>query len=163
MLMARPRQEARASDHLENQGFKVFYPRLLSYKLKSGKQEKVLAPLFPRYLFVHLDEYKDQWSTIRSTRGAIDLVRFSEYPAEVPETIVQSLQAFADESGIVDQTLSNPFIYAPGDRVEITQTSFKGLHAIIKEQDDKQRVILLISLLGKQQELKLPLAAVVRL
>ena len=160
LLMTRPKQEDRAKEHLENQAFTLFYPRLRSYKLKAGRQVKVLDPLFPRYLFIQLDELTDQWSTIRSTRGVIKLVKFSEYPAMVPPSIIDSLRSLADESGIVDQTASKPFIFAPGDKVEITQSSFKGLQAIIKEQNSDQRVILLISMLGKQQQISLPLNSV---
>lgn len=158
--MTRPRQEDRAWKHLLNQSFTVFYPRVLSYKLKSGKQEKVISPLFPRYLFIQLDEDINKWSTIRSTRGVINLVKFTDYPAVVPDSIIQSLFLIADDSGILDQTIDNPSLFLPGDRVEITQTSFKGLQAIIKEQDGDQRVTLLINLLGKQQQISLPLSAV---
>jgi len=160
LLMTRPRQEDRAKQHLNNLGFEVFYPRLLSHQLKRGMQQKVLSPLFPRYLFIKLGEPNAHWSSIRSTRGVLKLIRFADSPAKVPESIIANLQALANEEAVIDQTREKPHIFAAGEQVEITDSSFKGLQAIVKEQDGEQRVILLITMLGKQQAVSLPLSAV---
>ncbi len=76
---------------------------------------------------------------IHSTRGVSGLVRFSEYPAEVPQEIIRQLRNQANPEGLIDQTGANQSIFRAGDAVSITDSSFVGLEAIVKEQDGDQR------------------------
>ena len=41
--------------------------------------------------------------------------------------------------------------------MEITAGSFKGIQAIIKEQKGEDRVVLLLTLLGKEQAMEVPI------
>lgn len=160
LIHTKPKEESRACENLINQGFDIFLPWLQTYRLKKGKQVKAVEPLFPRYLFIALDQTISQWYKIRSTRGVTDFVRFSEMPTEVPAFIVDDLKNQADNEGLIDQTDTNPHLFRSGDRVRITSGSFNGWDAIVREQEGDQRVILLITMLGRQQKLKLPLSAV---
>ncbi len=163
LIHTKPKQEYRAYEHLKNQGFEVYLPQLRAFKLKKGKQEKEVEPLFPRYIFIQLDETSSTWHKIHSTRGVSGLVRFSEFPAEVPEVLIRDLQNQANSEGVIDNTDQFRTIFNAGDLVTITEGSFIGLEAIVKEQDGDQRVNILITMLGKQQNIKLPLSAVSRL
>jgi transcriptional antiterminator RfaH len=160
LIHSKPKEEYRALDNLENQGFEVFLPLLQSYKLNKGKQTKVVEPLFPRYLFISLDKLSSQWHRIRSTRGVVGLVRFSDMPTAVPDQLVGQIRQLANSEGIMDKTGENQSIYKSGDLVQIIDGSFNGWEAIVKEQDGDQRVHLLLTMLGSEQVIKLPLAAV---
>lgn len=160
LIHSKPKQEYRAYEHLENQGFDVYLPQLQVFKLKKGKQEKEIEPLFPRYLFIQLHETSSAWHKIHSTRGVSGLVRFSDFPAEVPRVLIKQLQNQANPEGVIDNTREFRSIFNSGDLVTITEGSFVGLEAIVKEQDGDQRVNILITMLGKQQNIKLPLSAV---
>ncbi len=160
LIHSKPKQEYRAYEHLENQGFDVYLPQLQSFKLKKGKQEKEIEPLFPRYLFIQLNETSSAWHKIHSTRGVNGLVRFSDFPAEVPEALIKDLQNQANPDGIIDNTAEFRSIFNSGDLVTITEGSFIGLEAIVKEQDGDQRVNILITMLGRQQNIRVPLSAV---
>ena len=127
------------------------------YKVKGGKQVPVIEPLFPRYLFIRLDDVLSNWSTIRSTRGVAKMVRFTELPAKVPDTLISALKSQCVEDNIIDTTEDKPFVYEKGDEIEITEGSFRGIRAIIKEQVAEDRVLLLLTLLGKEQELEISL------
>lgn len=163
LIHSKPKQEYRAYEHLENQGFDVYLPQLQLFKLKKGKQDKGIEPLFPRYLFIQLHETSSAWHKIHSTRGVSGLVRFSDMPAEVPENLIMHLKEQANPEGIIDKTGEVKTIFKAGDLVTITDGSFNGLEAVIKEQDGDQRVNILITMLGKQQNINLPLSAVSRL
>lgn len=160
LIHSKPKQEYRAYEHLENQGFDVYLPQLQAFKLKKGKQEKEIEPLFPRYLFIQLNETSSAWHKIHSTRGVSGLVRFSDFPAEVPEALIKDLQNQANPDGIIDNTAEFRTIFNSGDLVTITKGSFIGLEAIVKEQDGDQRVNILITMLGRQQNIRVPLSAV---
>ena len=163
LLMSRPREEGRAKQHLENQGFRVFHPLIKTLKLTKGKQQTTTESLFPRYLFIQLDELLNDWSTIRSTRGVADLVRFAGEPARMPQTVIDDLLSQVDGNDVIDQAQEMSSILQKGDVVEVVDGSFKGWQAVVKEQDSDTRVILLLKMLGKDQALDIPLAAVKKL
>jgi len=47
--------EAKACGHLQRQGFEIYLPKYLKRRRHARRTETVIAPLFPRYLFVAVD------------------------------------------------------------------------------------------------------------
>ncbi len=160
LLMSKPREDERAEQHLLNQGYELFRPMLKQFVVRKGKQVAVKSPLFPRYMFIRLDEAVSNWATIRSTRGVAGLVRFTELPAKVPESLIEYLRKQCNTENTIDMTEKKPYVYDKGDEIEITEGSFRGIKAIIKEQIAQDRVLLLLNLLGKKQELEVSLKQV---
>ncbi len=160
LLMTKPRDDARAHEHLANQGFEVFRPLLRHLKLCKGRQVAVVEPLFPRYMFIHLDDCESQWSVIRSTRGVQGLVRFTEMPAVVPEKLIHALRKRTCDGCLIDQTNSRQRLFKGGERVEIISGPFRGIQAIVRQQDSDERVVLLLTLLGAPQALNVPLQVI---
>src|ERR1700728_342044 len=118
VIQCKPREERRALANLVRQGFCCYLPMLTVEKLRHGCRRDVPAPLFPGYLFIHLNAVSDNWHPIRSTRGVIQLVRIREYPIpvsnEIIETITQRLAGGAAHVAYLE----------PGDRVRITEGPF---------------------------------------
>src|SRR4051794_22014156 len=85
------RQERRALEHLGRQGYSCYLPMLrverrrLSHKLDSTE------PLFPRYLFIRLDDVVTNWHPIRSTRGVDQLVCCNGRPLPLKDEIVEQI------------------------------------------------------------------------
>src|SRR5262245_64991181 len=79
-----PLGEARAQSQLENQSFLTFLPKRQKTVRHARKLTSVLAPFFPRYLFVALDLTRDQWRSVNGTFGVARLVMQGEQPAPVP-------------------------------------------------------------------------------
>lgn len=156
LLMTKPREDARAEQHLRNQGYDIFRPLLRHYKLQKGRQTAVTESLFPRYIFIRLHEEFSNWSAIRSTRGVAGLVRFNDYPTIVPNELVESLLSQVDKSNTLDKTLTEKTLFKAGDRVRIDGGSFNGLEAIVQAQTSEERVIILLDLLGKSHPLAIP-------
>jgi len=157
LLMTKPREDERAESHLLNQDYELFRPMIRQFKIQGGKQVAVTEPLFPRYLFIRLDDVLGNWSKIRSTRGVARMVRFTDMPAKVPDSLIEELRSQCIEDNIIDTTKDRPFVFEKGDEIEITEGSFRGLKAIIKAQVAEDRVLLLLNLLGKEQELEISL------
>ncbi len=143
------RDEALAEENLQRQGFHTFLPRVKAARRRRGRWHEVIEPLFPGYLFVRLDLLLQDASPIRSTRGALGLVRFGGDPAIVPaELVEQLLVAASDEPGVVRQE----HLFQPGDRVEILSGPFIGLPATILAETGEERVQLLLDLLGRTNQ-----------
>jgi transcriptional antiterminator RfaH len=85
------RNEHRADDYLARQEFEDYFPRYLKRRSHARKIEMILAPLFPRYLFVTFDATAAGWRAIRSTRGA-DVVRNGVDPIPVSSSFVDKIR-----------------------------------------------------------------------
>ena len=92
VVHTKPRQEQRALENLQRQGFAAWLPMLSVEKFRRGRLEKVIEPMFSRYLFIQLDKVTSNWSPIRSTMGVSKLVTFGNLPAAVPPEIVDALR-----------------------------------------------------------------------
>ena len=144
------RDEALAEENLQRQGFHTFLPRVKAARRRRERWHEVIEPLFPGYLFIYLDPLTQDSSPIRSTRGALGLVRFGGEPAIVPVELVEQLIAAAsDEPGVVRQE----HLFQAGDRVEILSGPFIGLPATILAETGEERVQLLLELLGRTNKI----------
>ena len=153
-VLCRPKQERKAEAHLENQGFEIFLPRMRARRRYRGQWVSRIEPLFPRYLFINLEAFADDWSTIRSTRGVIGLVRFgNEFPT-LDDAIIREIQARHDESGVID--MSRAMDLQTDDTVEITNGAMAGLRAVFRAKNGEERVVVLLKLLNNEREIELP-------
>src|SRR5207249_2135369 len=121
----------------------------------AGLVQSVVAPLFPHYLFVLLNT-KDNWSTIRSTRGVSKIVYFNSMPASLDHQIIAGLQ---QQCARLHGQATEP-ILKPGQRVLITEGCFKELEAIVTATSGEERVSLLINLFNRRQHIELSINAV---
>jgi transcriptional antiterminator RfaH len=153
-VQCKPREEARALENLERQGFNCYSPTLNVEKLRHGRKVKVSESLFPGYLFIHLDEVNDNWYPIRSTRGVLQLVRFSSYPTPVPDKIIDLIR-----QRLAAGRPSVPYL-RPGERVRITNGAFAQFEAFFVANDGEARVLLLMNILQSEQTLSFPVGSI---
>lgn len=158
-VYCRPGQERRAEAQLENQNFEVFLPRIRTRTRPRGGQSRTrVLPMFPRYLFVNLCAHAEDWSTIRSTRGAIGLVRFGDRVPWVPNEFIDYLKTRHDLFGAVD--VSEAMEIRPDDTIEITDGAMAGLRAVFQARSGKDRVVVLLRLLEHERRVELPADAI---
>lgn len=142
IVFSRPRQERRAKDNLERQDFACSLPEVRN--TRSARIE----PLFPRYLFLQAVPGEQSLDPVRSTRGVSRLVRFGEKLATLSGDVIRAIGERIDpETGLVripDLELRS------GDRVRLFQGPLAGTEAIFKARSGKERVLLLMDLLGRQ-------------
>jgi transcriptional antiterminator RfaH len=154
VIQCKPREERRALENLERQGFSCYLPVLTGEKFRQGAKCDVLEPLFPAYLFIHLNELSDNWHPIRSTRGVLQLVRVREYPVPVRDEVVECIRQRLASSE------SRRCYLEPGDRVRITDGPFSDIEAIFVAKDGHERVALLLNVLQREQRLSFPVASI---
>lgn len=147
LVYAKPRQERVAQVNLERQRYTVYLPLARQVRRRNGRTISTVAPLFPRYLFVRLDREIDSWAPIRSTLGVISLVRFGQLPSPVPDALIEYLRSREDEEGL--HALS-PAEYERGARIRITTGGLTGYEGIFVAPTSRQRVLVLLDILGKQ-------------
>ena len=111
----------------------------------------VQESLFPGYLFLHMPEGAN-WAPLRSTRGVARVVAFGGRPLAVGHELIVQLQSRASTHIIAT--------FNPGDKVTILDQGFAGIESIFMTMDGEERVILLINLMNRQQQISLPLTSI---
>lgn len=148
LVYTKPRQEEVALTNLVRQGYGAYLPRVRQTRRRQGRRIEVVEPLFPRYLFIHLDAGTDNWGPIRSTVGVASLVRFGQEPARVPDALVGFLKEREGEAGLHDWAAPGEII--TGDRVRVAEGVFEGYEGILLARSSRERVLVLLDVLGKQ-------------
>ena len=150
LIKTKSRQEHVAIKNLENQEYSTYCPIV---KIKNNN-----VVLFPGYIFIHLDNKKENWSPIRSTKGVVNFVRFGLNFAQVPDNVIEFLRA---NQLINKEKLINLNKFKSGDKVQITDGVLKNCVAIFKSFKSDERVILLMNLLGQQQSISIKQESVI--
>lgn len=146
LIYCKPRGERLAEQNLERQGYSSYLPLIRNRRRRAGRVVSVVEAMFPRYLFVHLDDVHDNWAPIRSTLGVANLVRFGTDAARVPEDLIAALRAREDEQGV--QVIA-PASFRRGERVRIATGPFAEYEAIFEARSSRERVIVLLEVAGK--------------
>jgi transcriptional antiterminator RfaH len=151
LLTSKPHKDEVAEMHLRNQGYEVYRPLAKRLRTQRGKVITRIESLFPRYMFIHLDDgINDNWAPIRSTKGINGFVRFGNEPAQVPTNLVLGLKA---QEAILGERAIDLDRFHGGDKVLITEGPFRGLEAIFQKYDGEERVVVLLEILHKQTKL----------
>lgn len=145
LVITAPRGEVRARQNLVQQNFRPFLPQITKTVRHARQLRTVMAPLFPRYMFVALNLERDRWLSIRSTYGVASLFMAGARPGPVPEGVVESLIACADEHQVTRLDLA----LREGDAVRFVSGPFAELPGVLERLDDKGRVLVLLDIMGK--------------
>ena len=151
VIHTKPRQEQRALENLQRQGFEAWLPMIELEKVRRSRLTRVTEPMFSRYLFIRLDTTQTNWSPIRSTLGVSKLVSFGNVPAAVPDALIDMLR---ESPPLTPQRLMNP-----GDEVQLVDGPLRGLRGIYQQHDGEARAMVLIELLSQPQTIQIELQA----
>lgn len=148
--------ENKASANLKRQGYEVYLPMGRRWRTHARKREIVNRPLFPGYIFVGFDVAATRWRTIYSTLGVASLITANEQPLRVPDGVIESIRA-AEQEGAFDYMHAVSKL-KPGDTVRIATGPFADLIGQLQSHVSKDRVRVLLNILGRQSATELSLA-----
>jgi transcriptional antiterminator RfaH len=150
VVQSKPRQERKALEHLQNQGFDAWLPCINIEKIKASQRVVVSEPFFSRYLFIRINQKLDNWAPVRSTRGVSQILRQSHQLAVVPDAYIVDLkqrlanspQKAALEAGDTLKIISGPF--------KDSEVTFQKM---LQMKSGEERAMAFLSILGKEQAL----------
>jgi transcriptional antiterminator RfaH len=128
-------------------GFEIYSPRI---RAPRARREDITRPLFPGYAFVLIVL---QWHAARWSPGVVRIVLDGNVPAKVPDRVIAELRE--RERGGVVQLPEAPGLRA-GYRVRVTRGPLKGFAGLYHGMSGRQRVEVLLTLLGGQIRTTLP-------
>jgi transcriptional antiterminator RfaH len=150
--------ELRAAKHLDNQGFPTYIPRFLKKRRSARKIEQVIAPLFPRYIFVGIDLASQRWRSINGTVGISHLVCQGDKPTAVSADILSAIARQEGEDGLV--RLPEARRFKPGETVRVLDGVFADHLGLYEGLGDRERVLILLDLLGRKVKVQVELDAI---
>lgn len=145
VVYTKPREEQRARDNLERQGFKVFLPFC-----RVGKSDP--KPLFPRYVFVWTEGLN--WGTIRNTRGICYIIKNDNKPVEIPGSVIMEIQSRMKDGVIkLDEPPAREF--KENQKIRIIAGRYAEMDGLFVSRE-KDRIIALVSMMGRMVKAKIP-------
>jgi transcription antitermination factor NusG len=139
VAVTEPLGEAKAAFHAHSSGFQVYLPKFLSQKNR-------VVPLFPRYLFVRAG---DRWRQLLSTIGIQSVVLAAKGPALIDDEIIAEIRNRCDKDGVFIPP-PRPRMFRRGQVVRVNVGPMIGLSGIVHRMRGKDRVEILLSLLGRR-------------
>ena len=152
VVQTKPQQEGRAVQHLEQQDFNVYFPQLPKTD-SLGKQTGQQA-MFPGYCFI--EEQSGTINTVRSTPGVKNLILFGVNSRPVSLSVaelenIKKAELFHEQK---ETEISH------GEAISEIVGPFKGFNGFYSKKS-KERVEVLLSLLGNQQRIVLHTSQVI--
>jgi len=152
-------RERDVEKRLRDLKLEVFLPWMRTRRRIGSRHHWVLAPLFPGYIFCHLDMVVSG-KAARYAPGVRDFLTFGSRIAEVAENIMVALQERCP-GGVAN---IDPLNVNPGDTVRINEGPFSGLEAIFQGMlKGSERVAVLLEILGRQTRIVLPRETIAKL
>jgi transcriptional antiterminator RfaH len=148
VAQTQPNAEAKAVVHLNRQGFNTYLPRYLKRRRHARRVDTVPAPLFPRYLFVEIDTSVQRWRSIYSTVGVSQLIGNADAPVAVASDVVTTLKAREGEGGLIK--LDQRPNFRVGEKVRVLDGVFSDCLGLYDGMPDRERVAILLDLLGRK-------------
>ena len=152
-----PRKEEYARQNLHRQQFTSFCPRFRKVRKHARREDVVLAPLFPGYIFVLFDTERHAWRSINGTFGIRRVLSGDDAnPQPVPEAVMRRLLARC-KGEIVTSLIEVPEV---GQSVRIVNGPLAERLGTIESLDDHGRVRVLLELLGSECSVRMDMSAV---
>jgi transcriptional antiterminator RfaH len=127
-------------------GYQTYLPRIRVRRITQSRKVSVrTSPLFPCYAFVLIEL---QWHAARWSPGILRLVLDGDRPARVPDKVIADLKG-RERNGLV--VLPRPPGLQRGDRVLVKSGPFVDRLATYDGQAPRDRVVVLLHMLGSQR------------
>ena len=122
-------------------GIKYFLPMIERVKVSGGKKRRVLAPLFPSYVFFCGND-EDRYAAMKTNRLCQTIAVADQ------ETLVGELNHI--EKALAGEAELDPYPFAAiGRHCRITAGPFRGMEGLVVERRQIARLVLQISILGQ--------------
>jgi len=146
LAYTKPRQEETAQINLTQQGFETYLPLFKKFKKTEQGPVSVFEPMFPRYLFFRPGKSGLGLSTVRSTRGVNNLVRFGFEPAMIDDSLLHRIRQLEELRTQATWEQLSPI--RAGQAVRIRHAALDGVEGLVQSVSSK-RVAVLLEILGR--------------
>lgn len=149
-----------AVQNIKRQGYDVYNPRFNERVISRGHSVTWRrTQLFKDYLFVKIES---RWRSLLSTRGVKRLILWHEnQPALISNSVIKELRGREDPiTGLIEVTPRSHFVagqsvqFKPKHSADGTMNPLAWQYAIYDDQDNDERVFVLLLLLGQKNRVQ---------
>jgi transcription antitermination factor NusG len=130
-----PRHEKSAAAHLAHRGVEHFLPVYEKRSRWKDRVARVITPLFPGYVFLHLP-YRERLRALEAP-GVTSLIQFGGVPAPIDGKEIEALRAGLSADGVAEPC---PYL-AVGNRVRVLNGPFAGLTGMLQKKNGVRLVV----------------------
>ncbi len=141
-LQTRYRFEKKVVEQLQRKGVECFLPLRQELHRWSDRDQEIYVPLFPGYVFVRMEDSKEQRLHVLQTAGIYSFVATGGDPLPIPASQIEHLQLLLSQR--VACSL-RPFLKI-GQRVRIRGGCLHGLEGILSQDGPRSLVISIESI-----------------
>jgi transcription termination/antitermination protein NusG len=171
-------------DLFEDYKIETYYPRILTLKpiprrQMSAQQRKssvsvcrpMPTPLFPGYIFMHVDIRDGRVHEVFERGHVGGLVCHGGLPVWMPDDVINSIKARQNVDGCVPGKETMRAVFNVGDHVRVTEGPFAsfpgivelGLDVAIEEFDPETRIKVAVNIFGRPTPVELEIWQVAKL
>jgi len=153
-LYTKHQHEKSAATLLEKKGIEQFLPLYRAVHRWKDRNQQVLLPLFPCYLFVRAELARK--IEVLQTAGIRWFVENAGHASPIPEFEIEALQKVCS-SGV--RVAPHPFL-KKGDTVRLKTGPLLGIEGILTQVKNEHRIVLSVDLLQRSIAVEVDLASV---
>jgi len=152
LIYTNAKQERKVASQLDKLKIEHYLPLVKIAREWSDRIKLLDSPLFPSYLFVYLNQFKDYYLCLEA-QGAIHFVRFGQKIARVADTIINDLRIIEGAGEHIEVSFG---AFQQGEMVSITKGPLTGLKCEVIKYNIKQIILVRIELLQRNLLIELP-------
>ncbi len=154
VLYVRPRYEKKVEKQLLEAEIEVFLPLQEVMRQWSDRKKKVILPLFPGYIFVHVDERER--SRTYDVAGVMKYVHFSGAIAEVRSDVIESLKILVHGAPLDLEVTSERLPL--GAQIRIKHGPMAGMKGHVVQYRGNRKVAVVIEAIQQTVMVEVPVA-----
>jgi transcriptional antiterminator NusG len=146
----RSRHEFQAAELLAGAGIETFLPGIEKLRKWKDRNKLIRFPLFPGYLFVHVDNSHQSQFAVLKTKGVVRILGCVPGDSEpVPDEQILSLKKTIELNIPLD-----PYPYLKeGQRVRIKRGPLAGVEGLLVEKSGLHKLVLSVDILSQSTSL----------
>jgi transcription antitermination factor NusG len=94
VLYTKPKNEKKVTKLLSEKGIEVYCPLKEEIRQWSDRKKKIAEPVFKSYVFVSLNDYKEENVTVLNTPGSVRFLWWNKKPGIVRDKEIQDIKDF---------------------------------------------------------------------
>jgi len=151
-LYVKSRHEFVTESELRRKGIEVYLPAVKRLRWWKDRRKIIDFPLFPGYLFVHIQKRPEEFLNVLKTKSVVTLLSSDPgCPTSVSSEEIESLKLLIESGKELD-------IYPhlkEGTRVRVKRGPLKNAEGILKKKEDQYMLLVNIELLGRSVGVKI--------
>jgi transcriptional antiterminator RfaH len=152
LIYTKPRHEKKVHTRLSELNINSFLPMRKEVSMWHDRKKIVDKPLFPSYVFIHLNDMKDYYDGMDAD-GTLYYVKSGKQVARVNNDVVDSIKLAVSQAKDIEVSTG---YFQPGHKLVITEGALTGLSCEVVEYESSQKLLVRVDLLQRNVLLTMP-------